>query len=75
MASANNSGASLSSGIYIYELGLVFSVFFRLCALIIMIPAGVTHTIFNSQYFSFKDVKRILARKKKGRYRIHSCPI
>ncbi len=46
------------------SIGLVFSVSLRLCAFIIMIPGGVLHTTFNSQYFSFKDLKA-LSRKAK----------
>jgi uncharacterized protein (TIRG00374 family) len=44
--------------------GLVFSVFMRICSLIIMIPAGVLHTAFNSKYFSYKDFKAILKSGK-----------
>lgn len=48
-------------------LGLVFSVFFRFCTFVIMIPAGVIHTAFNVQYFSFKDVRKLLVlNRKKG---------
>jgi uncharacterized protein (TIRG00374 family) len=43
--------------------GLVFSVFLRLCAVLIMIPVGVFHTAFNSNYFSFSDLKAIWKRK------------
>jgi uncharacterized membrane protein YbhN (UPF0104 family) len=45
------------------SIGLVFSVFLRFCAVVIMIPAGVTHTTFNSKYFNLKDLKKILRRK------------
>jgi|GEM_PF-1089741 len=43
--------------------GLVFSIYLRLCSILIMIPAGVLHTAFNSDFFSLKDLRALLRKK------------
>jgi uncharacterized protein (TIRG00374 family) len=48
------------------SVGLVFSVFLRFCAVVIMIPVGVTHTAYNSKFFSLKDLRAVLKRKSTG---------
>lgn len=50
------------------SIGLVFSVSLRLCAFMIMIPGGVLHTAFNTEYFSFKDVKGLWRKPKPSGY-------
>lgn len=47
------------------SVGLVFSVFLRFCSVIIMIPFGISHTAFNTKYFSMKDLRHLLPRRKK----------
>lgn len=48
------------------SIGLLFSVFMRFCTVVWMIPGGVLHTMFNAAYFSFKDLRNILGKKKQS---------
>jgi uncharacterized membrane protein YbhN (UPF0104 family) len=46
------------------SIGLVFSLFFRMCTFVVVIPLGILHTAFNSKHFRLKDLRKSGKNKK-----------